>query len=190
MFIWKKGQLNSGFIFAILLFEMLLFTALLILLSVPTIKATEKCVWISGFVHCKHDPDKQVGIQISLIDRDGHGVFQQIDKDDLMSWVFTCLYLLFVLFYRIFRVTVSDEGGAFHLSGCAKDINWLFFHNNHPDPYLKIKHSCNRYQTTTFSIKIPKVFVPETYDIGMIDLDTERQVLSVEEEMGSGQQLN
>lgn len=75
-------------------------------------------------------------------------------------------------------MTVTDENGVFHLSGCAKDINWVgFIHKNHPDPYLLVKHNCNSNHISKFKVQMPKVFVPESYDAGLIDLDNERQIL-------------
>lgn len=72
-------------------------------------------------------------------------------------------------------MTLTNEEGVFHLSGCAKDFNW-FIHINHPDPYIRITHKCKRPYGSKFEINLPKKFMPDTIDVGLIDLDNEIQI--------------
>lgn len=62
---------------------LVLIGTLLFLLKV--INASERCVWVSGFVRCAKDPNKQMGVHVAVYDQDGHGFWQHFDKDDLMS---------------------------------------------------------------------------------------------------------
>lgn len=83
------------------------------------------------------------------------------------------------LFLSIFSFTITEEDGTFSLSGCAGDFNWSF-RQNHPEPYLRIKHACNS-RPQTLVINLKKVFAPESQDVGLILLDSGRQILDPDE---------
>lgn len=51
-----------------------------------------------------------------------------------------------------FRVTFSNEEGRFSLDGCADDFDWLPGVPNVPEPYIKIRHYCNKEQGETIEL--------------------------------------
>lgn len=76
------------------------------------------------------------------------------------------------------RVTFTSEDGSFQLDGCGEDIDWVPGIPNNPEPYLQILHYCNR--QTGEIIKLPpfRIFVPNTYEVGTVDLDLPIQASS------------
>uniref|UniRef100_A0A914EDM2 Uncharacterized protein n=1 Tax=Acrobeloides nanus TaxID=290746 RepID=A0A914EDM2_9BILA len=76
-----------------------------------------------------------------------------IDPDDLMGASFT------------------DEDGTFALDGCGDDFDWIPGMENKPEPYVQILHYCNNDRGETIQMPIFKTFVPQTHDIGIMELD-------------------
>lgn len=70
-----------------------------------------------------------------------------------------------------FSVTFTDEEGTFKLDGCADDFDWLPGVPNLPEPYIQIKHYCNSDAGETIRLPEFDVFVPDTYDVGILELD-------------------
>lgn len=60
-------------------------SSIFVVLCALCVEATEKCVWASGIIRCLKRPDINVGLVLTLLDRDGAGMFQRIDKDDMMG---------------------------------------------------------------------------------------------------------
>uniref|UniRef100_A0A915CUK3 Uncharacterized protein n=1 Tax=Ditylenchus dipsaci TaxID=166011 RepID=A0A915CUK3_9BILA len=113
-----------------------------------------ECVWVRGVVKCNRNPDKQLNVEVRVYDRDGFSIFKVLDPDDLMG------------------VTFTEPDGTFQLDGCGDDFNWLPGVANNPDPYIKIHHYCNSEKGETIEMPEFNTFVPETYDIGIIELDS------------------
>ncbi|KAI1732882.1 transthyretin-like family domain-containing protein [Ditylenchus destructor] len=134
---------------------MLLFVSFIICIScfIPSIEATHKCVWIRGVVRCNRNPAKQLNVEVRVYDRDGLSIFKVLDPDDLMG------------------VTFTEQDGTFQLDGCGDDFNWLPGLQNNPDPYIRIYHYCNSDKGETLELPEFNTFVPETYDMGILELD-------------------
>ncbi|VDD86239.1 unnamed protein product [Enterobius vermicularis] len=120
----------------------------------PVIFAGHKCVWVHGFVKCQKDPEKQLNVEVRVYDRDGISVAQVVDPDDLMG------------------VTFTDEDGMFQLDGCGDDFDWVPGIPNDPEPYVQILHYCNSEKGDIITLPEFRVFVPQTYELGIIELDT------------------
>uniref|UniRef100_A0A914Z0D7 Uncharacterized protein n=1 Tax=Panagrolaimus superbus TaxID=310955 RepID=A0A914Z0D7_9BILA len=117
--------------------------------------ATHKCVWVRGILRCNKDQSKHYNVEVRVYDRDGISILQLIDPDDLMG------------------VTFTEENGSFQLDGCGNDFNFIPGVENLPEPYIQIRHSCNGDKEETIELPIFDTFVPETHDIGILELDTE-----------------
>ncbi|KAF8374339.1 ttr-53 [Pristionchus pacificus] len=133
--------------------SLVLFSSLIVLSQ-----AGHGCVWIVGKVQCEKDHTKSTNVEIRVLDRDSVFPFSFIDPDDLMG------------------VTFSNEEGRFSLDGCADDFDWLPGVPNVPEPYIKIRHYCNKEQGETIELPEFNVFTPNTYDLGTIILDTQKSV--------------
>lgn len=83
-----------------------------------------------------------MNVEVRAYDKDGIGVLQMIDPDDLMG------------------VTFTEADGSFKLDGCGDDFNWLPGVPNLPDPYITIKHYCNSEKGETIRLPEFDVFVP------------------------------
>ncbi|VIO86733.1 Uncharacterized protein BM_BM5796 [Brugia malayi] len=140
--------------------HLLFLNAWVVLLLMRLACAGHKCVWIHGTVRCHKDPSRNLNVEVRVYDRDGLSVAKIIDPDDLMG------------------VTFTSEDGSFQLDGCGEDIDWVPGIPNNPEPYLQILHYCNR--QTGEIIKLPpfRIFVPNTYEVGTVDLDLPIQASS------------
>ena len=116
-------------------------------------EAAHKCVWVRGAVRCNKNPAKQVNVEVRVYDRDGVSLFQMIDPDDLMG------------------VSFTDEDGTFQLDGCGDDFDWFPGISNPPEPYVQIRHYCNSDKGETIQLPEFRTFVPDSYDLGVIELD-------------------
>lgn len=74
------------------------------------------------------------------------------------------------------RVTFTNEDGQFQLDGCGEDIDWIPGLPNNPEPYLQILHYCNSELGEIIRLPTFTTFVPKTYEVGTIDLDSPLQV--------------
>uniref|UniRef100_A0AC34QEB8 Uncharacterized protein n=1 Tax=Panagrolaimus sp. JU765 TaxID=591449 RepID=A0AC34QEB8_9BILA len=117
--------------------------------------ATHKCVWVRGILRCNKDPSKHFNVEVRVYDKDGISLFQMIDPDDLMG------------------VSFTEQDGSFQLDGCGDDFNWFPGVENIPEPYIQIRHFCNSERGETIELPVFDTFVPETHDIGIMELDTE-----------------
>jgi len=117
------------------------------------VQATRKCAWVRGIVRCNRDPSKQMNVEVRLYDRDGIGPLKVFDPDDLMG------------------ITFTDHEGSFQLDGCGDDFNWIPGISNLPDPFVRIHHQCNNNQGEILDLPGFHVFVPETHDVGIVQLD-------------------
>uniref|UniRef100_A0A0R3RVY3 Transthyretin-like family protein n=1 Tax=Elaeophora elaphi TaxID=1147741 RepID=A0A0R3RVY3_9BILA len=124
--------------------------------------AEHKCVWVHGIVRCQKDPAKNLNVEVRVYDRDGLSIAKIIDPDDLMG------------------VTFTNEDGSFQLDGCGEDIDWIPGIPNNPEPYLQIFHYCNNHKGEIIRLPPFKTFVPKTYEIGIVDLDSPIQVTYAE----------
>jgi hypothetical protein len=115
--------------------------------------ATHKCVWVTGVLKCNKDAKNHMNVEVRAYDKDGIGILQALDPDDMMG------------------VTFTETDGSFKLDGCGDDFNWLPGVPNLPDPYITIKHYCNSEKGETMRLPEFDVFVPDTYDIGILVLD-------------------
>lgn len=68
-------------------------------------------------------------------------------------------------------VTFTNDDGTFQLDGCGSDLNWLPGIENDPDPYIRIRHYCNSEQGENLELPEFYEFVPNSHDVGIIDLD-------------------
>ncbi|CAD5221121.1 unnamed protein product [Bursaphelenchus okinawaensis] len=121
----------------------------LILLS----EAAHKCVWVTGVLKCRKNPRNHANVEVRAYDKDGVSILQAIDPDDIMG------------------VTFTDEDGTFKLDGCGDDFDWIPGVPNVPEPYLQIRHFCNSEKGETIRLPEFDVFVPDTYDVGILELD-------------------
>ncbi|VDO60576.1 unnamed protein product [Heligmosomoides polygyrus] len=71
----------------------------------------------------------------------------------------------------LFSVTFTTEDGRFQLDGCGDDFDWVPGLSNKPEPYVEIRHYCNSDVGETITLPEFKVFVPKTYELGVIILD-------------------
>uniref|UniRef100_A0A7E4UPP5 Transthyretin-like family protein n=1 Tax=Panagrellus redivivus TaxID=6233 RepID=A0A7E4UPP5_PANRE len=127
---------------------------LLVLIAFATVaEATHKCVWVRGVTRCNKDHSKHFNVEVRVYDKDGISLFQMIDPDDLMG------------------VSFTEEDGTFQLDGCGDDFNWLPGVDNVPEPYIQIRHFCNSPKGETIQLPVFETFVPETHDIGILELD-------------------
>jgi len=94
-----------------------------------------------------------MNVEVRVYDKDGIGPLQIIDPDDLMGISFT------------------ETDGSFKLDGCGDDFNWLPGVPNLPDPYITIRHYCNSEKGETIRLPEFDVFVPDTFDLGVMELD-------------------
>jgi hypothetical protein len=92
--------------------------AVIIFLAIQIASATHKCVWVTGVLKCNKNEKNQMNVEVRAYDKDGIGILQAIDPDDLMG------------------VTFTETDGSFKLDGCADDFNWLPGVPNLPDPYI------------------------------------------------------
>ncbi|VDN03764.1 unnamed protein product [Thelazia callipaeda] len=120
--------------------------------------AGHKCVWVHGKVDCHKDPSKNLNVEVRVYDRDGLSLAKIIDPDDLMG------------------VTFTSEDGSFQLDGCGEDIDWIPGIPNNPEPYLQILHYCNNKLGEVIRLPQFRTFVPNTYEVGVINLDRPIQV--------------
>lgn len=72
----------------------------------------------------------------------------------------------------MFRVTFTNEDGSFQLDGCGEDIDWIPGIANNPEPYLQILHYCNSELGEIIRLPPFRTFVPKTYEVGTVDLDS------------------
>uniref|UniRef100_A0A914I7Q3 Uncharacterized protein n=1 Tax=Globodera rostochiensis TaxID=31243 RepID=A0A914I7Q3_GLORO len=126
---------------------------LLIFCCVATVTATSKCVWVRGALQCHRDPSKHQNVEVRVIDRDGWGPLKVLDPDDMMG------------------VTFTEPDGTFQLDGCGNDMNFIPGIPNYPDPFVRIVHYCNSEKGETIELPEFRIFVPDTYDVGILVLD-------------------
>ncbi|KAE9556243.1 hypothetical protein FO519_000582 [Halicephalobus sp. NKZ332] len=126
-----------------------------LLVTVIAVEATHKCVWVRGILRCNKDPSKNFNIEVRVYDRDGISLFQMFDPDDLMG------------------VSFTEQDGNFQLDGCGDDFNWFPGVENPPEPYIQIHHFCNSDRGETIKLPMFETFVPDTHDIGILELDKE-----------------
>lgn len=90
-----------------------------------------------------------------------------------------------IYFYAVFRVSFSEQDGSFQLDGCGDDFNWLPGVENPPEPYIQIHHYCNSEKGETMKLPVFDTFVPDTHDIGILELDRdEPQPIDVNKKSG------
>ena len=58
---------------------------LAVVLYFEPINGASKCVWSYGQLSCKRNPKAVANVDIYLWDRDGLGIFQYIDPNDIMG---------------------------------------------------------------------------------------------------------
>jgi hypothetical protein len=116
--------------------------------------ATHKCVWVRGILRCNKDQSKHYNVEVRVYDKDGISILQLLDPDDLMG------------------VTFTEENGSFQLDGCGDDFNFIPGVENLPEPYIQIRHTCNGDKEETIELPVFDTFVPETHDIGILELDS------------------
>ncbi|CAJ0579609.1 unnamed protein product, partial [Mesorhabditis spiculigera] len=117
--------------------------------------AAHECVWVTGKVICEHDPSKELNVEVRVYDRDSTFFLTKfIDPDDMMG------------------VTFTSESGLFQLDGCGDDFDWLPGLKNRPEPYVQIRHYCNSAEGETITLPEFTTFVPDTFEIGEIRLDS------------------
>ncbi|KAL3123425.1 hypothetical protein niasHT_004597 [Heterodera trifolii] len=114
---------------------------------------TSKCVWVRGALQCHRDPSKHQNVEVRVIDRDGWGPLKMLDPDDMMG------------------VSFTEQDGTFQLDGCGNDMNFLPGVPNLPDPFVRILHFCNSEEGETIELPEFRIFVPDTYDLGILVLD-------------------
>ncbi|KHN77324.1 Transthyretin-like protein 15 [Toxocara canis] len=129
-----------------------------ILIALLGVEAGHKCVWVHGAVRCNKDPSRNLNVEIRAYDKDGLSIAKLIDPDDLMG------------------VTFTNEDGSFQLDGCGDDFDWIPGIANDPEPFIQILHYCNSDQGDVIMLPRFRVFVPQTYELGIIDLDKPIQV--------------
>uniref|UniRef100_A0A5S6Q339 Transthyretin-like family protein n=1 Tax=Trichuris muris TaxID=70415 RepID=A0A5S6Q339_TRIMR len=117
------------------------------------IECAQKCVEAKGKLYCRSNPLSVSNAEVRLYDKDGTGILQALDPDDLMG------------------VAVPEEDGSFKIHGCADDADWIPSIPNVPDPYLQIRHSCKSYKDETLVLDKGIKFFPEVTNFGVIDLD-------------------
>lgn len=72
-----------------------------------------------------------------------------------------------------FSIVLTDKNGIFEISGCASDPDIPFgIYENKPDPYIMIKHHCNRRGGESIRTSEFEIIDYETHDVGYIDLDS------------------
>uniref|UniRef100_A0A914ZGR7 Uncharacterized protein n=1 Tax=Parascaris univalens TaxID=6257 RepID=A0A914ZGR7_PARUN len=133
-------------------------TAITFIAILSGAEAGHKCVWVHGIVRCNKDPSRNLNVEIRAYDRDGISIAKLVDPDDLMG------------------VTFTNEDGSFQLDGCGDDFDWIPGIPNDPEPYIQILHYCNSEQGDVIILPRFHVFVPQTYELGVIDLDEPIQV--------------
>ncbi|PAV91754.1 hypothetical protein WR25_09257 [Diploscapter pachys] len=134
---------------------LLVFLAISLLPAV--VLAGRDCVWILGKVECEKDPSKNLNVEIRVLDRDGYGPLTLVDPDDLMG------------------VTFTNDDGRFQLDGCGDDFDWVPGIKNSIEPYIKVRHYCNKEEGEEWTLPEFSKFVPDTYDVGTIKLDSEEE---------------
>ncbi|KAI6189394.1 hypothetical protein M3Y97_00003300 [Aphelenchoides bicaudatus] len=108
----------------------------------------------TGVFYCSKNHGKHRGIKVELVDRDGIGPFQWLDKDDLMGMSYT------------------DANGIFEVEGCGNDPDFpLGLYENKPDPYIIFTHYCNSRRGEIIRFPEFRTFRPDTHDVGAFDLD-------------------
>jgi len=132
---------------------LVLFLAIVLFVDVIDVDAAHRCVWVTGVLRCNKDEKKQMNVEVRVYDKDGFSVFQAIDPDDLMG------------------VTFTESDGTFKLDGCGDDFDWFPGVPNLPEPYLQIRHYCNSEKGETIRLPEFSNFVPDTHDIGVLELD-------------------
>lgn len=95
-----------------------------------------------------------------------------------LTFYFYCFHVLITI-YQIFRVSFTEQDGSFQLDGCGDDFNWFPGVENPPEPYVQIRHFCNSEAGETLELPAFETFVPETHDIGILELDSESQNLDI-----------
>uniref|UniRef100_A0A1I7YE46 Transthyretin-like family protein n=1 Tax=Steinernema glaseri TaxID=37863 RepID=A0A1I7YE46_9BILA len=128
-------------------------SALLLVSLLHLAQAGHKCVWVHGRVKCNKDPSKETNVEVRVYDRDSFSFMKIIDPDDLMG------------------VSFSNEDGTFQLDGCGDDFDWIPGVVNDPEPYIQILHYCNNEKGELMVLPEFTVFVPNTYEVGTIELD-------------------
>jgi hypothetical protein len=80
-------KLYKAGIFAILVVEKMKLALTLLSFTVLFVQAesSTKCVSAAGIMRCKKDPSKHFNVAVYLMDRDGIGLLQWLDPDDLMA---------------------------------------------------------------------------------------------------------
>lgn len=80
-------------------------------------------------------------------------------------------FLKFLGFF--YSVTFTERDGTISLDGCGADFDWLPGVSNPPDPYIIIRHSCNGVANEILELPEFNTFVPDSYDLGIIELDSD-----------------
>ncbi|KAH7708906.1 Transthyretin-like family protein [Aphelenchoides avenae] len=130
--------------------------------------ASQNCVQVHGGVKCKKDPAKHANVEIRVYDRDGVSLFKLIDPDDLMG------------------VTTTKDDGSFQLEGCGDDFDWFPGVANNQEPYVQIRHYCNSDRGETIKMPIFSTFVPNQYEMGVVELDEVNPHVTDGNENGNG----
>ncbi|CDW55058.1 DUF290 domain containing protein [Trichuris trichiura] len=121
------------------------------------IQCAQKCVEATGKLYCRRNPAALTTAEVRLYDRDGRGLLQVFDPDDLMGLV------------GIYSLPADD--GTFKIHGCGDDADWVPSVPNLPDPYVQIRHSCKSPQGDILELHKGIKFFPEKTELGIIDLD-------------------
>ncbi|MCP9265921.1 Bifunctional 3'-phosphoadenosine 5'-phosphosulfate synthase 2 [Dirofilaria immitis] len=168
--------------------------------------AEHKCVWVHGTVRCHRDPSRNLNVEVRVYDRDGLSIAKIVDPDDLMGDEQVCVRSykkdcaehrrLFVVLASTIRgeikqsvrftgnllsthtlnLTFTNEDGSFQLDGCGEDIDWIPGIPNNPEPYLQILHYCKSEMGEIIRLPPFRTFVPKTYEMGIINLDSPIQI--------------
>lgn len=130
---------------------LLLFAITLLSIFVRQSIADSRCVWATGKLVCNKNQSLVIDTTVSLFDRDGVGLFGQLDPDDKMAFT-----------------NVANIDGIFSVEGCASDTDIVpGVLSNIPEPYLRIHHRCNHDDGDELTLPSFKVFVPNTFDYYM-----------------------
>lgn len=79
--------------------------------------------------------------------------------------------MVFDFLFDFCRITFTNEDGTFTLDGCGDDHDWIPGIMNDPEPYLQILHYCNNENGDVVRMPLKRIFAPDSYDLGTIDLD-------------------
>lgn len=100
-------------------------------------------------------------------------MFKKIfEKKIFFKEVLKKICFIFYIFAFFYSVTFTERDGTISLDGCGADFDWLPGVSNPPDPYIIIRHNCNGVAGEILELPEFNTFVPDSYDLGIIELDS------------------